>query len=194
MKSLNLIVITLVMGSVLLFMSCTNGGNIVKIGAVEYEMLKADADKWKEVDKLSKELLSRRAAADLQQNAIIDTTDADTYLLNYKYAKTPPPRPSAGVDFDKESLAFLIKYMLDNNINTVRAGFGIYSNTVSPKKDGFATIIFGLPKKVTRAEWEKNEKETAMIPFKLGKLPNGNDTIPPGPDGFGFVNWGEVSP
>ncbi len=173
------------------FISCTNDANIVKVNKDEYEKLKSDANKWEEVTKLSDELLARKSSTAESKNAMIDTSSAENYLLSYKNSKIPPPRPSAGIDFDKESIAFMMKYMLDNKINTVRAGFGIYSNVTSPKKDGYGTVIFGLTKNVSREEWEKNPTETAMTPFSYKKGSTERDSTS---DTKGYLNWGDVSP
>lgn len=193
MKKKTLLVAIAAIGLTMFLVSCNDESNIVKIDKDEYEELKTAADKWKEVDKLSEDLLARKVSPEESKNTIIDTTSGDNYILSYKNSKVPPPRPSAGVDFDRESLAFMIKYMLDNNIDKVRAGFGIYSNAGSPKKDGFGTIIFGLPKKVSREEWEKNPKETALTPFSYTnkRKSNAPDSAS---DKKGYLNWGEVSP
>ncbi|MFD2921019.1 hypothetical protein ACFS6H_14940 [Terrimonas rubra] len=191
MKNKNFLIILVFVCITAGLVSCNDGANIVKVDKKEYDALKSAADKWKEVDLLAAELVNRKAAEQGGENAMIDTASGDTYMLNYKTSKTAPPRHSAGVDFDKEAVAFMIKYMLDNKVENVRAAFGIYSNTAAIGKDGFATILFGLPKKISHEEWEKNPNATAIYPFKYKKVGNDNDTTPPS---GGFLNWGDVVP
>jgi hypothetical protein len=191
MKNKNLLIILVIISLSVFFVRCANEENIVKVGKDEYKALKDAADKWKEVDELAAELINRKATEQGGQNAMIDTTSADVYMLNYKNAKTAPPRHSAGVDFDKEAIAFMIKYMLDNNVDNVRAAFGIYSKTAAVGKDGYGTIIFGLPKKITHEEWEKNPTATAIYPFQYKRVGNEGDTVRPK---GGYVNWGDVVP
>lgn len=193
MKNKNFLIILVFACTAVFYVSCNDAANIVKVDKEEYQALKAAADKWKEVDQLAAELVNRTASEQGGDNAMIDTASGDAYMLNYKTSKAPPPRPSAGVDFDKEAIAFMIKYMLDNKIDNVRAAFGIYTKTTAIGKEGFATILFGLPKKISRADWEKNPTATAIYPFKFKKL-GSNDTIPPGPGDDGFLNWGDVVP
>lgn len=190
MKNKNLLIILVFACMAAMFTSCNDAANIVKVDKEEYEALKAAAGKWQEVDQLAAELVNRKAAEQGGENAMIDTASGDAYMLNYKTAKTAPPRPSAGIDFDKEAVAFMIKYMLDNKVENVRAAFGIYSKTAAVGKEGFATILFGLPKKISREEWEKNPTATAIYPFKYKRIGNGSDTS--GPEGF--LNWGDVVP
>lgn len=191
MKNKNFLIILVFACITAFFVSCNDAANIVKVDKEEYQALKAAADRWNEVDQLATELVNRKVAQQGGDNAMIDTASGDAYMLNYKNSKVAPPRPSAGIDFDKEAVAFMIKYMLDNKIENVRAAFGIYSKTAAIGKDGFATILFGLPKKITREEWEKDPTATAIYPFKYKKVGNVNDTTPPS---GGFLNWGDVVP
>lgn len=191
MKNKNLLIILVFACIAVIFVSCNDAANIVKVDKKAYDSLKTAASKWEVVTQLAEELIARKTSAVDNENEIIDTTSADQYILNYKHASALPPRPSAGVDFDQESLAFMIKYMLDNKIPKVRAAFGIYSKTTALNKDGFGTVIFGLPKKVTREEWEKNPNETATYPFRFKRIQNDGDTTT---GGIGYLNWGDVVP
>jgi len=129
------------------------------------------ADNWYEVENLYHEYLKQTTV-----KALFDSPTTvgrgDSLIMEYrngvKRSTDLKMKLSGGVDIDKKTIAFFIKYLFDNKKESIRAAFGKYTSKDSVKENrNRYMVVFGLPKIFDKEPWEtKQKEEVGLLPFK----------------------------